>query len=150
QALLNLAAWTASRQSSILSPLPSRNGRLKQPHLGEVDLGVGRAKITSTRLPDSLTAANRTPTTICVMGLSTDVPLHTACMSIVDALRIVGISATHVDRSYMQSGEDRCFVDTRDDAISSGDAVGRQALVDLLGRRYAQRAVALGELEERV
>ncbi|KAF4715009.1 Neuropathy target esterase [Perkinsus olseni] len=148
QALLNLAAWTASRQSSILSPLPSSNGQLKRQR--EIDLGVGRAKITSTRLPEALTAANRTPTTICVMGLSTDVPLHTACMSIVDALRIVGISATHVDRSYMQSGEDRCFVDTRDDTITSGAAVGRQALVDLLGRRYAQRAVALGELEERV
>ncbi|EER08693.1 methylenetetrahydrofolate dehydrogenase, putative [Perkinsus marinus ATCC 50983] len=136
--LLGLAAWTASRQSSIL--LPSQEVQMEQQHLGTLDLGTGKAEMTCSRVPDSPTPSNRTPTTICVMGLSVDVPLHTACMSLVDALRVVGITASHVDRGYMYGAEERCFIDGDDEVVAR--------CTD--GRRYAQRAVALGELEERV
>lgn len=53
-------------------------------------------------------------------------------MSLVDALRVVGITASHVDRGYMYGAEERCFIDGDDEVVARCTDVSRQALVDLL------------------
>lgn len=51
--LLGLAAWTASRQSSIL--LPSQEVQMEQQHLGTLDLGTGKAEMVGLCNCESIT-----------------------------------------------------------------------------------------------